>query len=98
MSSLLLHGASIAVVDSQYHRSALHWAVVQHRDDLLKILLEYCMAQETPIDVCDISGRTPLHMAVDMGYDAGVRFLLQCGANVQYKSKKLEPLAATRTE
>lgn len=74
--SLLLHGAAIAVVDSQYQRSALHWAIVHRRDDLLKVLLEYCLAQEMAIDMCDNTGRTPLHMAVDMGFDFGVNLLL----------------------
>ena len=88
VGSLLSHGASIAIVDSQYHRSALHWAIVLRRESLLNILLNRCVAQQTVIDIYDKAGRTPLHTAVDTGYDAGVQLLLQFGANAQYKTRK----------
>lgn len=87
--SLLSHGATIGIVDAQ-HRSALHWAVLQRREDVLKILLDWCASQQPAIDVelYDEAGRTPLHTAVDMGYDAGVQLLLQLGANAQYRTRK----------
>lgn len=87
--SLLSHGALIGAVDAQ-HRSALHWAVLQRREDVLKILLDWCASQQPAIDLelYDEAGRTPLHTAVDMGYDAGVQLLLQLGANAQYRTRK----------
>lgn len=87
VSSLLSHGASVAAVDRQ-HRSALHWAVLHRREGVLKILLDWCAARQTAIDIYDEAGMTPLHTAVDMGYDAGVQLLLQLGANAQYRTRK----------
>lgn len=87
VSSLLSHGASVAAVDGQ-HRSALHWAVLHRREGVLKILLDWCAARQTAIDIYDEAGMTPLHTAVDMGYDAGVQLLLQLGANAQYRTRK----------
>jgi hypothetical protein len=88
VGSLLSHGASLGIVDGEHDRSAIHWAIVHRRDSLLKVLLDQCVAQQTPIDLYDKSGRTPLHMAVHMGYDAGVQLLLSFGANAQQKTKR----------
>lgn len=85
--SLLSHGATIGTVDGQ-HRSALHWAVMHRREGVLKILLDWCVTEQTAIDIYDEAGRTPLHTAVVMGYDAGVQLLLQLGANAQYRTRK----------
>lgn len=89
--SLLSHGATIDTVDCQHRRSALHWAVVHRRESVLKILLDRCATQQTAIDSYDEAGRTPLHTAVDTGYDAGVQLLLQLGANAQYRTRKRKP-------
>lgn len=89
--SLLSHGATIDTVDSQHRRSALHWAIVHRRESVLKILLDWCVTQQTAIDSYDEAGRTPLHTAVDTGYDAGVQLLLQLGANARYRTRKRKP-------
>ncbi|KAE8829711.1 hypothetical protein HRS9122_09526 [Pyrenophora teres f. teres] len=70
--TLLRHGARIAEVDNQ-QRSALHWAVANRREAVLRILLEHCAPDLTVINGYDNSGRTPLHMAVDIDFEAGVR-------------------------
>lgn len=88
VNSLLSHGASLCIVDDEHDRSAIHWAIVHRRDSLLEVLLDQCAAQQTPIDLYDKSGRTPLHLAVHMGYDAGVQLLLSFGANAQHKTKR----------
>ena len=87
ISSLLSHGARIGNVDGQ-RRSAFHWAVIYRREAVLKILLNHCAGERTLIDGYDNEGRTPLHMAVDMGFEAGVQVLLQFGANVHYRARK----------
>lgn len=88
--SLLLHGATISTDDSQHCQSALHWAIVHRRESVLKILLDWCVTQQTAIDIYDEAGRTPLHTAVDTGYAVGVQLLLQLGANARYRTRKQE--------
>ena len=87
VNSLLSHGARIGNVDGQ-RRSAFHWAVVYRREAVLKVLLNHCAGERTLIDGYDNDGRTPLHTAVDMGFEAGVQVLLQFGANVHYRARK----------
>ncbi|CAJ2506204.1 Uu.00g003340.m01.CDS01 [Anthostomella pinea] len=86
VSLLLTHGARIGNVDNE-HRSALHWAVVHRRETLLKLLLDHAAGDLATIDGYDDSGRTPLHMAVDMDFEAGLQLLLEFGANVHYKAR-----------
>ncbi|KAI8630638.1 ankyrin repeat-containing domain protein [Xylariaceae sp. FL1651] len=88
--SLLLHGATISTDDSQHCRSPLHWAIVHRRESVLKILLDWCVTQQTAIDIYDKAGKTPLHTAVDTGYAIGVQLLLQLGANARYRTRKQE--------
>lgn len=84
---LLSHGACIGSLDSQ-RRSALHWAVIHRRETMLKVLLNHCSGEQALIDGYDNDGRTPLHTAVDMGFETGVQILLQFGANVHSKARK----------
>lgn len=87
--TLLRHGARVAEVDRQ-RRSALHWAVVYRREAVLKILLQHCVGENaTIINGYDNSGRTPLHIAIDMEFVTGVEILLACGADVSCKARKL---------
>jgi hypothetical protein len=86
--TLLRHGARIAEVDN-HQRSALHWGVTNRREVVLRILLEHCKADLTVINGYDNAGRTPLHMAIDMEFEAGVRLLLGSGADVRCKARKL---------
>ena len=89
--SLLSHGATVAIIDTQHRRSALHWAIVHRRETVLEILLDWCVTHQASIDIYDEGGRTPLHMAADTGYDAGVQLLLQLGANTRCRTRKRKP-------
>jgi hypothetical protein len=84
---LLSNGAHIEKVDSK-GRLAFHWAVIHKREAVLKILLVYYMGDQRLVDSYDSDGRTPLHTAIDTGFEAGVQLLLQYGANVHYKARK----------
>lgn len=79
---LLSHGAGVHHVDRQ-GRSALHWAVLHRRDRLLKKLLERCVDDSSLVDGYTNEGRTPLHIAINEGFEAGVELLLKSGASVQ---------------
>ncbi|KAJ6127921.1 hypothetical protein N7471_009138 [Penicillium samsonianum] len=86
---LLSHGARIGVYDCD-GRSALHWAVLHQRLDILQLLLEHRTKYERSLDldVYDNTGWTPLHMAVDRAFEAGVLMLLQEGADINAKAHK----------
>lgn len=83
---LLSHGASVARVDVE-QRSVLHWAVLHRRDGILRTLLEWPESRGL-VDGYDSAGRTALHIAVEMGFDAGVQVLLELGANVYRRASK----------
>lgn len=78
---LLSHGASIGLVDDE-HRSALHWAVIRRRDRLLTRVLKHCVGNSTLVNQCTKDGRTPLLIAIDIGFEAAVEVLLESGAVV----------------
>ncbi|KAJ5511255.1 hypothetical protein N7453_003358 [Penicillium expansum] len=86
---LLSNGARIAVYDCD-GRSALHWAVLHRRLEILQQLLEHRAKYERnlDIDVYDNSGWTPLHMSVDRAFEAGILMLLQEGADINAKAHK----------
>ena len=88
VSSLLSHGARIGSVDCQ-NRSVLHWAVLYRRETLLKMLLASCAGEHAVIDAYDNAGRTALHTAIDTGFEAGVHILLQLGANIHSRTRKI---------
>lgn len=98
IKALLEAGAKIGAADRD-GRSALHWAVLHQREEVLDLLLrcweERGGAQELDIDVYDDAGFTPLHIAVHMGFEAGVLMLLRCGANVKFKARKCPHLGTT---
>ncbi|KAL4946453.1 ankyrin repeat-containing domain protein [Aspergillus oleicola] len=85
---LLAHGAKIGVSD-RAGRSPLHWAVLHHRLSMLRLLLEHRAEYEydLAIDAYDSEGWTPLHMAVDGAFEAGVALLLQYGANIAARAR-----------
>lgn len=87
VASLVEHGARIGEADGQ-GRTALHWAVLQRRETPLKVLLKHCGRDRKLIDGYESAGRTPLHTAVDMGFEAGVHLLLEYGASLDYKARK----------
>lgn len=83
---LLHHGARIDEKDEQ-GRTALALAVVYRREALLKLLLRLCTGNQALIDGYDAAGRAPLHTAIDIGFEAGVRLLLEHGANLNLTRK-----------
>ncbi|KAH6855496.1 ankyrin repeat-containing domain protein [Chaetomium sp. MPI-CAGE-AT-0009] len=84
---LLAQGARLSDVDS-HHRSALHWAALSRHADLLRLLLRHATSDPFLIDGYDDCGQTPLHTAVDMGFEPGVSILLEFGANVHSRARK----------
>jgi ankyrin repeat protein len=80
LSSLIQSGARICETDDK-QRNAIHWAVSQRREALLEVLLKHCSGDQTLIESHDLRGRTPLHTAVNIGFEAGVRILLEAGAS-----------------
>ncbi|KAK8129787.1 Ankyrin repeat-containing protein [Apiospora kogelbergensis] len=89
VSILLANGAHLDSVDRE-RRSALHWAVLHRRRDVLEILLErYAQDKEAYgpfINAYDDAGWTPLHMAIYWEFEAGVVLLIQYGADVTTKA------------
>jgi hypothetical protein len=87
--SLLTHGARINEVDLD-RRSALHWAVLHKRERILKILLEQHAKRphEFDINAYDESGWTAIHMALSVGFEAGIPILLQYGASLEIKARR----------
>lgn len=84
---LLDHGARISEVDDQC-RTVLHWAVARQREGVLKVLLEHCGRDHAVIDRYDSTGRAPVHIAIETGFEEGLRLLLQFGADVHSKVTK----------
>lgn len=89
VTALICHGARSNVVDN-LQRSVLHLAVLYRRENVLRDLLEACpeRRQELDIDAYDASGKTPLHLAVEEGFELGVVILLRNGANINIKARK----------
>ncbi|KAK4155389.1 ankyrin repeat-containing domain protein [Chaetomidium leptoderma] len=85
LQTLLACGARVADADRE-GRSALYWAVAHRRESLLRLLLDHCRSSQSRtltlvLDQPDASGKTPLHLAIDMGFEAGVMLLLENGAD-----------------
>ncbi|KAM3439701.1 hypothetical protein NHJ13734_003582 [Beauveria thailandica] len=86
---LLAHGARIGLLDKE-GRSPLHWAVLYRRLEVLRTLLEHWNKYERDsfdIDAHDNVGWTPLHLAVERRFEAGVLLLMQVGANIKARAK-----------
>ncbi|PSR80444.1 ankyrin repeat-containing domain protein [Coniella lustricola] len=86
---LLENGAQVTALD-HHLRSSLHWAVKARREVILRMLLKHADQSNDAflIDSYDDSGHTPLHGAIDSGFQAGVSILLEFGANVHSRAKK----------
>ena len=85
---LLGAGSRLGDVDSR-RRSALHWAVIARRESMLRLLLRHADADDPfQVEVYDDAGHTPLHTAVDIGFEAGVAVLLDFGADPYSRAKK----------
>ena len=86
---LLSYGARLGVFDCD-GRSALHFAVLYRRLGILQQFLRHRAESERNLDLdtYDDAGWTPLHMAVDRAFEAGVLMLLQAGADIHAKAHK----------
>lgn len=82
---LVAHGVLIGRADNR-SRSALHWAILHKHEAILNTLLSQCMGKAGLIDSYDMQGKTPLHLAIEAGYEAGVQILLDAGADANCKS------------
>ncbi|KAL7941995.1 ankyrin repeat-containing domain protein [Trichoderma barbatum] len=85
---LLAHGARLGDRDCR-RRSVLHWAVLTYREAVLRLLLKHA-ATDDPllIDAYDDTGRTPLHAAIDSGFEIGVSILMEFGVNIHSRARK----------
>lgn len=72
---LLLHKTNAEM------QTALHRAVCHRRETALTMILSHSRQAIDVIDETDSLGRAPLHVAVNIGFEAGVRILLQFGAD-----------------
>lgn len=86
-SVLLLKGARVADTDTQ-GRSSLHMAIDQRHESMLRLLLDHCQGLNAAVNAYDGNGRTPLHIAAVVGFEAGVEILLRFGANQGLKTPK----------
>jgi hypothetical protein len=87
---LLSNGARVGHVDCD-NRSVLHWAAHYQRIDVLQTLIEHWAEHEREsydIDAYDDHGWTPLHLAVERGFEEGVLLLIQSGADMCAKARK----------
>lgn len=90
VQTLLRHGAQLRRLDAE-GRSVLHWAVLYRRLRVLQALLEHWRAHEREwfsINAYDNVGWTPLHLAVERGFEEGVLLLMNCGADINAKAKR----------
>ena len=86
LSSLIQNGARVCETD-KHSRNALHWAVLQRREVLLEVLLKHCSGDQRVVEGRDSDGKTPLHTAVDIGFEAGVCILLEYGADLNARAE-----------
>lgn len=82
---LLLNGAEVDASNNE-DQSALHLAVSYSRDRMLKRLLQFCKGNSAVVNAYTKNGRTPLHIAIDVGSELAVESLLESGADVQCKA------------
>ncbi|KAH9883214.1 ankyrin repeat-containing domain protein [Xylariomycetidae sp. FL2044] len=93
---LLSHGAKIE--PEMDGRSPLHLAALHRREALLHLLLEHCpLRSPALINEChDRSGMNPLHVAIQEGFEEGVRLLLLHGADPCSKIKSIDGPTASQ--
>ncbi len=89
VSTLLQHAARVSETDA-LGRSSIHWAVFHQRGAIMNALLENCHGLNAAVNTYDNNGQTPLHMAIDVGFEEGVQVLLRYGANMCLRSLKIK--------
>ncbi|KUI59248.1 Ankyrin repeat domain-containing protein 27 [Cytospora mali] len=87
---LLSHGARISEVDDQ-GRTALHWAIMRQHGGVLKLLLEHCGRGNAVIDSHDMTGRSPVYIAIETDFEEGLQLLLEFGADIHSRLRKNTP-------
>ena len=86
---LLLAGeASLDAVDG-LGRTALHWVTLCQHEASLRLLLEVEGVDEI-INWCDVNGWSALHVAVERGFEVGLRLLLLHGGDLSLRARKCE--------
>ncbi len=78
---LLASGASVECVNDQ-DQSVVHLAVLYWRERLLKRVLQHCKGDGAIVNRYTRDGKTPLHIAIEMGFEVAVQLLLEFGADV----------------
>jgi hypothetical protein len=98
VSCLLASGACLGRSDAT-GRTALHLAAERRQLTVLRIILNQNGGRLDPfLNFYDSKGRTPLHVAVEVGFEEGVEVLLQSGASLQLncsKERDLGPVFST---
>jgi ankyrin repeat protein len=86
---LLASGACLGRSDAT-GRTALHLAAKHRQLAVLRIILNQNGGKLHPfLNFYDSKGRTPLHVAVEVGFEEGVEVLLQSGASLQLNCSKV---------
>lgn len=85
---LLSHGARLDYTDGP-GCSVFHCAVVHRREALLRLFASQCTTNLALLDAFDSEGMTPLHRAIAINFEAGVRILLHHGASVHSRARKV---------
>lgn len=87
---LLNYGSRVSNLDC-YRRSVLHWAAQYQQLEVLRTLLGHWSEHERgscDVNAHDNHGWTPLHLAVERGFEEGVLLLIQFGADMNVKARK----------
>ncbi|KAL4931920.1 ankyrin repeat-containing domain protein [Aspergillus undulatus] len=87
---LLSHGSRVSHLDND-RRTVLHWTAHYQHLEVLRTLLEHWSEHEQAscdINAYDNHGWTPLHLAVERGFEDGVLLLIQWGADMNAKARK----------
>ena len=85
VQSLLSHGAAVGHEHGAKDGiNAIHLAVMYRRESILRLLMGH---SPDCVDSYSACGRTPLHIAIDIGFEAGVILLLHHGADPKRKAK-----------
>jgi hypothetical protein len=85
---LLANGACLGRSDAT-GRTALHLAAQRRQLAVLRYILSQNGGKLHPfLNFYDSKGRTPLHVAVEVGFEEGVEVLLQSGASLQLNCTK----------
>lgn len=89
VTTLLQNAARVSETDV-HGRSAIHWAVVHQHVTVLSLLLDHCPGLTAAVNAYDDQDQTPLHIAIDIGFEEGVQTLLRYGADMCLRTRKYQ--------